>query len=124
MACLKNETECAICYQPCAKLSVTCCNGHTICENHYLQRYTAIYEEGRKAFGDDNGQRCFVCRTQMCDSLFSETYFKNLQLVLFQGICKVEKVTPDYDRFYNIVQPTLTKAWNEHWKMKQIKLKI
>jgi len=81
-----SHQECSVCYEPCAKLSVTCCNGHTICEKHYLQRYKAIYQEGRQAFHDDNAQSCFLCRTEIGDDEFSLTYHKNMKLVICQGM--------------------------------------
>ena len=81
-----SHQECSVCYEPCAKLSVTCCNGHTICEKHYLQRYKAIYEEGTNPFDDDNdSQICFFCRTEINDDAFSPIYFRNLQFVILQG---------------------------------------
>tara|TARA_R110000822_G_C15065247_1_gene467927 strand:- start:56 stop:442 length:387 start_codon:yes stop_codon:yes gene_type:complete len=51
-----------------------------------LQRYTAIYSEGRQAFRDDHAQRCFVCRSAIPDQLFSKTYFKLLRLVTIKGM--------------------------------------
>jgi len=73
-------------------LSVTCCNGHTICEKHYLQRYKAIYEDGRLAFGESQeecAQCCFMCRSDIEDSFFNKTYFDVLQIVQVQGMLKM-----------------------------------
>ena len=78
--------DCPVCYDLCAKLSVTCCNGHSICEKHYLQRYKAIYEEGRMAFSDNHAQCCFMCRSHIEDSRFSKIYFDLLKMVVTQGI--------------------------------------
>ena len=64
--------------EPC----VTCCNGHKVCEKHYLQRAKAIYEEGRRAFHDDDVHRCFLCRTSMCNDLFSDRYHTVIKCVL------------------------------------------
>ena len=74
-------------------------------------------EEKHSVMTMDKDVLCVECRCAIA-------YFKNLQLVMFQCICKVEKITPDNNTIYNIVQPAVTKAWNEYWKMKGIKLKI
>ena len=95
------ENECPVCYGPCAKLSVTCCNGHTICEKHYLQRYKAIYEEGRLAFGDDNAQCCFMCRSHIEDSFFSKTYFDMMLMVQVQALMKIKNI--DKKEFYPVL---------------------
>ena len=63
-----SDNECAV---------VTCCNGHKVCEKHYLQRAKAVYEEGRLAFVDNDvtcAQRCFLCRTDLDDDGFSDKY--------------------------------------------------
>jgi len=82
------QSECPVCYEQCAKLSVTCCNGHAVCEKHYLQRCKAIYEEGRFAFETGMAQCCPMCRVSVCDSEFSKVYFTNLKLVIVQGLLK------------------------------------
>jgi hypothetical protein len=96
---MANENECPVCFGPCAKLSVTCCNGHAVCEKHYLQRYKAIYEEGRTAFHDDNAQCCFMCRSNIQDSSFSKPYFDLLEIVIAQGVLKRAGIT-DKDIFH------------------------
>jgi len=79
------KVVCPVCLEECAKLSVTCCNGHTCCQKHFLQRAKAVYSEGRMAFRDDDVQRCFTCRTQISDANFSDVYYKNRSLVQTQG---------------------------------------
>ena len=78
-------SECPICYEDTAKLSITCCNGHTCCQKHYLQRAKSIIEEGPSAHAaflrDNNLHSCFLCRTDLNDNDFSEVYFKNLHLL-------------------------------------------
>jgi hypothetical protein len=77
------ENECPVCYDPCAKLSVTCCNGHTICEKHYLQRYKAIYEDGRLAFGDDG-----VHSVVSCVGVTLKTAFLARPILMCCQLCK------------------------------------
>ena len=90
------QSECPVCYEQCAKLSVTCCNGHAVCEKHYLQRCKAIYEEGRLAYGKGNmGQCCPVCRKKVPDRKFSTVYFANQKLVVAQGMLKVSGKVAD-----------------------------
>ena len=96
---MASENECSVCYGPYAKLSVTCCNGHVVCEKHYLQRYKAIYEEGRTAFNNDDAQRCFMCRSDIEDESFSKTYFNLLNIVIAQGVCFKYGIT-DKDKFH------------------------
>ena len=89
-----SDNECVVCMEPCAELSVSCCNGHRVCEKHYLHRAKAIYEEGRLAFHDDDVQRCFLCRTNIEDDKFSEEHFKLLHIVSAYGLFKImEKKT-------------------------------
>ena len=110
------ENECPVCYDPCAKLSVTCCNGHTICEKHYLQRYKAIYEDGRLAFGDDGvAQCCFMCRSDIEDSFFSKTYFDVLEIVITQGMLKMLNI--DKKEFH----PTLVRLKKDMIITKELK---
>ena len=85
---LKEENECVVCMEPCAKLSVLCCNGHRVCEKHYRDRAKAIYEEGRLAHGDDKVQRCFLCRTDIKDDNFSKDHFKKSIIVIFAAAAK------------------------------------
>ena len=106
------EAECAICLEPCSKLSVKCCNGHEVCEKHFLQRYKAIYEEGRLAFKGDNAQRCFVCRQKMHDNEFSDTYFKNLRLVIFITNAKNEGINY-HEQFENGYFAEITRKMKE-----------
>ena len=91
----KKELECAVCMEPCAKLSITCCNGHVVCENHYLHRTKAIYEEGRSAFNNEQKvQRCFLCRTDIPDEKFSDQHNKTMKAVIVDGRLKIaEKIT-------------------------------
>ena len=93
--------KCSVCMEEHSKLAVTCCNGHKICEKHYLQRYKAIYEEGREAFNDDHAQKCFMCRTPMEDARFSQTYDKNLKLLvaLDGGKMMCKKYGKNFDEF-------------------------
>ena len=53
-----------------------------------MQRAKSIYDEGRMAFGENDVQCCFICRTYIPDNHFSQMYFKNLSLVQVQGIIK------------------------------------
>jgi hypothetical protein len=91
----KNELECVVCMEPCAELSIMCCNGHMVCEKHYLQRAKAIYEEGRSAFSNkENVQRCFLCRTDIPTYKFSDKHNKIMDVIIADGeIKKVEKET-------------------------------
>ena len=84
-----SDNECVVCMEQCAELSVLCCNGHRVCEKHYLHRAKAIYEEGRLAFGDDDVQRCFLCRTHINDDKFSKQHFKTLRMVQAYGMLKL-----------------------------------
>lgn len=84
-----SDNECVVCMEPCAESSVSCCNGHRVCEKHYLHRAKAIYEEGRLAFHDDDVQRCFLCRTNIEDDKFSEEHFKLLHIVSAYGLFKI-----------------------------------
>ena len=79
--------ECPVCMETCAELSVTCCNGHKVCEKHFLQRAKAVYEEDRMAFGGDSCvQRCFVCRTDLGNDRFSDNYHKLINWVIIYGV--------------------------------------
>ena len=83
------QSECPVCYEQCTKLSVTCCNGHAVCEKHYLQRCKAIYDEGRLAYGKGKmGQCCPVCRKKVPDREFSTVYLTNRKLVVSEGALK------------------------------------
>lgn len=74
--------ECHVCMEMVAEEKmVQCCNGHRVCEKHQLERIRAIYQEGRPAFHDGQGQQCFMCRCDMGDHLFSEQYFILLRLI-------------------------------------------
>ena len=76
-----SDNECVVCMEPCAELSVSCCNGHKVCEKHYLHRAKAIYEEGRLAYHEDDVQRCFLCRTGIEDDEFSNKHHKVMTIV-------------------------------------------
>ena len=91
----KKELECAVCMEPCTELSVTCCNGHMVCENHYLYRTKAIFEEGRSAFTTGQEvQRCFLCRTDLPDKLFSNEFFNRMVPIIVDGHLKnIQKKT-------------------------------
>lgn len=81
-----------MCMEPCAELSVTCCNGHTVCEKHFLQRAKAIYEEGRLAFGGEGRvQRCFSCRADIPDNKFSDGWHKTMECIVVNGILKINE---------------------------------
>ena len=83
------QKECPICYDFIKKgKGVKCCNGHECCEKHFIERAKAIYEEGRMACYHDNFQKCFMCRKEMEDELFSEEYLKLLKLTQRIGMCK------------------------------------
>ena len=113
---MASENECPVCFGPCAKLSVTCCNGHAVCEKHYLQRYKAIYEEGRTAFHDDNAQCCFMCRSKIQDSSFSKPYFDLLEIVIAQGVLKRAGIT-DKDIFHeHLLKFREVKLSYSEWK--------
>ena len=96
------ENECPVCHGPCAKLSVTCCNGHTICEKHYLQRHKAIYEDGSMA--DINARlaaaaerpRCFMCRCNLENKRFSKTFYSLQDIVISQGLIKMFGIQKDF----------------------------
>ena len=91
------SNECPICYDEIAKdKGVRCCNGHEVCEKHFIQRAKAIYNEGRKAFGDDDVHRCFICRCDMDDELFSPSYHKLLVLTQAFGLCKLRGHSQKY----------------------------
>ena len=79
------QSEYPICYEECAKLSVTCCNGHTVCEKHHLQRCKVILSEGRKI---SEGRRCFMCREKILGLHFSTTYWEVLDFVIAEGVLK------------------------------------
>ena len=84
-----SDNECVVCMEPCNELSVSCCNGHRVCEKHYLHRAKAIYEEGRLAFHDDDVQRCFLCRTDIQDDKFSKQHIKTRHIVQAYGMFKL-----------------------------------
>ena len=80
----------ALCYDIIKKgKGVKCCNGHEICERHFIERARSIYDEGRLAFHGDDFQKCFLCRTPMEDERFSGAYFKLLRLTQAFGIGKM-----------------------------------
>ena len=108
---MASENECPVCFGPCAKLSVTCCNGHAVCEKHYLQRYKAIYEEGRDAFGTDHAQCCFLCRSHIEDNRFSKTYFDLLKMVVCQGILNKigSNTSANFHTAWSLVKHELSK---------------
>ena len=83
-----SDNECVVCMEPCAEFSVSCCNGHKVCEKHYLHRAKAIYEEGRLAYHEDDVQRCFLCRTGIEDDEFSNKHHKVMKIVVADGIMK------------------------------------
>ena len=88
----KEELECAVCMELCAELSVTCCNGHKVCEKHYLQRAKAVYEEGRYAFGGEGRvQRCFLCRARIPDNKFSDQHHKIMEAIVVDGVLKINE---------------------------------
>lgn len=84
---MPSDTETAYCHVclgdvPTCKVT-KCPNGHACCEKHHIQRIKAIYEGGKYAFSDGgSGQCCFMCRAGMPDALFSQTYFKMLDLTV------------------------------------------
>ena len=83
-------TECPVCYDIIKEgKGVKCCNGHEICERHFIERARSIYDEGRLAFHGDDFQKCFLCRTPMEDERFSGAYFKLLRLTQAFGIGKM-----------------------------------
>ena len=71
-----------------------CPNGHACCEKHHIQRIKAIYEGGKYAFSDGagnpggSGQCCFMCRADMPGALFSQTYFRVLDLTVAVELSK------------------------------------
>jgi hypothetical protein len=75
--------ECPVCYEIIKKdKGVKCCNGHACCERHFIERAKSMYESGDRAFGDSEttSQRCFICRCDMHDDLFSVNYLKLLNI--------------------------------------------
>ena len=85
----KKELECAVCMEPCAKLSITCCNGHMVCEKHYLQRAEAVYDEGREPFSDkEHINKCFLCRTDIPTEEFSIGHNKKMTARIAKGVFK------------------------------------
>lgn len=90
--------ECPVCLEPCAKMTVTCQNGHTCCEKHHLQRAKARIEEGYNAYNDDEThcETCVLCRVRIHPVCYSDTYHKNKLLLLGltyakKGQCSTEK---------------------------------
>ena len=83
-----SDNECVVCMEQCAELSVLCCNGHRVCEKHYLHRAKAIYEEGRLAFAEDEVQRCFLCRADIDDDKFSDRHHIVMSIVIADGLFK------------------------------------
>lgn len=105
--CYADETlhECPVCMETVKQEKMVMCkNGHRVCEKHQLERIRAIYQEGRTAFGgfddDDSGegQKCFMCRCNMGDHLFSDQYFRMLRLI--QAI-EIPKLHTGQDWFKN-----------------------
>ena len=83
------KIECSICDEIIKPGKGVCCeNKHTVCEKHFISRAKAMYEEGGNAFGDRSttSQRCFMCRCEMPDCLFSNQYFNLLNLTISFGL--------------------------------------
>ena len=88
-----HNKECHVCYERVPEeKSVTCCNGHTCCQKHHLERIRAIYQEGQSAYGgagsrsnghsgEAHGQMCFMCRCPIGDARFSVNFFKLLKVI-------------------------------------------
>lgn len=76
------QLECHVCMEKIdSDKMVTCENGHSSCQKHHLERIRAIYQEGRSAFVDGQGQHCFMCRCSIGDHRFGSAYFKNLRVI-------------------------------------------
>ena len=82
------EFECHVCYETVFKdKCVTCCNGHSCCQIHHLQRIRSIYQEDTLAFGggdvneSGSGQKCFLCRDRIDDESFSKNFLMNMRLI-------------------------------------------
>jgi hypothetical protein len=90
------EIECPVCYDTIKPgKGVKCEHGHSVCERHFIERAKSIYSEGKFAFQDDECslQRCFMCRVDMPDELFSKQYFKLLHITQIFGMGKAHGLT-------------------------------
>jgi hypothetical protein len=72
-----------------------------------------MYEGGDRAFGNQetSSQRCFICRSNMDDKLFSQQYFKLLHIT--QVFCMGKKLGHSNDSIhkrYHIVKPLIDDA--------------
>ena len=75
--------ECPVCFDIIREgKGVMCPNKHHCCEKHFISRAKSMYEEGNMAFQnkETTSQRCFMCRCDMPDMLFSNNYLKLLTL--------------------------------------------
>jgi hypothetical protein len=85
--------DCHVCYDPILDILkqghqvIRCCNGHSCCEKHHLERIRAMYQSDQMAFGgeddDDSGmgQTCFECRVKMPDQKFSRKFMVMLNFI-------------------------------------------
>ena len=82
--------DCPICLEQVPKTKcVSCPNGHSCCEKHFLQRTRAIYEEGDLVYGERDGQQCFLCREPIDEDVFSDVFWKNMSLIQYLGLQKI-----------------------------------
>lgn len=89
-----SQLECHVCMEKIdSDKMVTCENGHSCCQKHHLERIRAIYQEGRCAFEDGQGQHCFMCRCSLGDHRFSSAYFKNLRVIQAVELPKMMGIT-------------------------------
>jgi hypothetical protein len=109
--------ECPICYDF-IKKGVKCCHGHEVCEKHFIERARAIYEEGRLACHHDHFQKCFICREEMGDDRFSESYHNLLRLTQFLGMAKHMGLSKD-EIYYKL--KLMRELENDKEKMKKMK---
>jgi hypothetical protein len=78
----KGDDTCHVCYEKNEPLKMVVCeNGHTCCQKHHLERVRAIYQEGRSPYQDESAQKCFMCRCDMPDELFSDMFFNVLRVI-------------------------------------------
>lgn len=69
--------ECPICYDALSK-PLICPNGHSVCQEHYLQHITATYDH----YCNLPKGRCFVCRASFPTSSFSQEFIEKLPGVI------------------------------------------